>query len=58
MKRRVLLLTLAGLTLMSFGAFAQNTEPEPTADAPEFLEDVVVTAHGISREKKTVGYAV
>lgn len=61
MKRRVLLLALAGVTMMSFGAYAQDGGADPdTTMYPRIdkLDEVVVTAFGISREKKTVGYAV
>ncbi len=62
MKRRVQYITLAMATVFSFGAFAQNGgetgEVETNNLGIDKLEEVVVTALGISREKKTVGYAV
>ncbi|MDO7726632.1 MAG: TonB-dependent receptor plug domain-containing protein, partial [Schleiferiaceae bacterium] len=62
MKRRVQYITLAMATVFSFGAFAQNGgetgEVETNNLGIDKLDEVVVTALGISREKKTVGYAV
>jgi len=61
LKQKIKLATIASLAFMATTAQAQSPEPKTstdTSDQTETIEQVVVTALGVTREERTLGYSV